>query len=82
MKERRWWKSTLLVVLGISVAYFLGLGPIFVTRNYNKFPQLQPWFDGYIQPANHLARFRPLHVLMEWYVGVWLRITDAPEGTE
>jgi hypothetical protein len=83
MKTRwRFLKWAAHAVGGAFILYMLSLGPVFVTRSYNKLPQLQPWWEFYLQPANCLAAFRPLGALMEWYVGVWLRLTDAPEGTE
>jgi hypothetical protein len=73
------WGATILCV-GF-VAYILSLGPLAALERYGAFPRLAPAFEWYQEPADWLANIRPLHRLIESYIGFWLNITDAPDTT-
>lgn len=80
-KRRRLAKWTVGVLCAGFFAYLLSLGPLAAMQRHGFLQQLAPAVELYECPANWLARIRPLHRLMEWYVARWLDLTDAPDTT-
>ncbi len=74
-------KLATVIIFGVFFLYVLSLGPLCAMERHGILPQLAPAFELYTTPANWLARIRPLHRLMEWYVARWLNLTDAPDTT-
>lgn len=74
-------KMAALGIVGSFVFYILSLGPMYITQHYNPLPQLAPWFEFYMLPAQHLARFRPLGDFIGVYLHIWERATGAPGGS-
>ena len=66
---------------GVLLAYVLSLGPVFAMQRHRFLPQFATVIEVYVQPANALAAFRPVQKGLEWYVGVWFELTNAPDTT-
>ena len=78
-KPGKTFRLAVLIIISPVILYILSLGPVFVMLNYGWMPALTPTIESYLQPSHTLAAFRPIQWVMEMYVDVWLRLSDAPE---
>jgi hypothetical protein len=70
------------IVGGLVLFYLLGLGPLFVLLHYRIIPEnWAPMNNAYLLPAVWIAHVPVVRSLMDSYIDVWLRITNAPDTT-